>query len=161
MSEKRLMTPMGLKKVQSELEELKSLRPIIAGEIDAARQLGDLSENADYHAAKEKSGLNEAKIRDLEARLSDYEVVDPLKLSSPEKVVFGVTVDLEDLDSGESKTISIYGDEESDPKNGIISYKTPFAKGLFGKAEGDVATIKLPAGIKEYEILTVRVDYKG
>lgn len=158
---KRLFTPKGYKKVVEELERLKSLRTIIAEEIEEARSHGDLSENGEYDAAREKSGMNEAKIRDLEGRLSNYEIIDPTKLKEIEKVVFGVTVELEDMDSGESRKISIYGDEDSLPDEGIVSYNTPIAKALFGKEEGDIVKMKLPGGEKEYEIMAISNDYKG
>ena len=153
------MTPRGHDALRKQLEDLKSQRPELAKAIEIARSHGDLSENADYDAAKNKSGLVEAKIRDLESRLSDYEIIDPAKISNPSSVVFGTTIDLLDLDSDQERTVSIYGDEESDPAKGWISYNTPFALGLFGKEVGDVAILNLPAGKKEYEIIAIRIDY--
>ena len=156
---KRLMTPRGHKRIKKELEDFKSQRPALADLIEEARSHGDLSENADYDAAKNKSGLVEAKIRVLEASLSDFEIVNPLELKNITKVVFGTTVKVEDVDNGEEKVFSIYGDEESDPDNGWLSYNTPLAKALFGKEVGDIATLKLPGKTREYEVLEIRVDY--
>jgi len=153
------MTPRGYDKLRKELQKLKGMRPELARAIEVARAQGDLSENADYDAAKEKSGLTEAKIRDVEARLAMAEIVDPSRLTEPTRVVFGVTVDIEDVDSGEKKILSIYGSEESDVERGWISFESPLARGLIGKEVGDVAKVPLPSGSKEFEILDVRVEY--
>lgn len=157
---KHPITPRGHNVLKEQLKAYKIERPVIANEIETARAHGDLSENADYHAAREKSGILEAKIRDVEAKLSTVEVIDPSKLTDLQKVVFGVTVEIEDLDSGEEKTISIYGPSESDTSKGWISIDTPLAKSLIGKEVGDVATMRLPSGVREYEVMKIRVDYK-
>jgi transcription elongation factor GreA len=154
------MTPRGYATLRAELMRLKALRPEIARMIEVARGHGDLSENGDYDAAKEKSGMTEAKIRDIEARLATAEVIDPLKLGKPGRVVFGSSVKIEDVESGEQKVLSIYGAEESDVAKGWISYETPLGKSLIGKEEGDVARVALPGGAREYEVLEIFVSYE-
>lgn len=157
---KRPMTPRGYATLRTELMKLKAMRPEIARMIEVARGHGDLSENGDYDAAKEKSGMTEAKIRDIEARLATAEVIDPTKLGKPSRVVFGSSVKIEDLESGEQKVLSIYGAEESDVAKGWISYETPLGKSLIGKEEGDVARVALPGGAREYEVLEIFVSYE-
>ncbi len=157
---KRPMTPRGYATLRAELMRLKALRPEIARMIEVARGHGDLSENGDYDAAKEKSGMTEAKIRDIEARLATAEVIDPLKLGNPGRVVFGSSVKIEDVESGEQRVLSIYGAEESDVAKGWISYETPLGKSLIGKEEGDVARVALPGGAREYEVLEIFVSYE-
>jgi transcription elongation factor GreA len=157
---KRPMTPRGYATLRSELMRLKALRPEIARMIEVARGHGDLSENGDYDAAKEKSGMTEAKIRDIEARLATAEVIDPLKLGKPSRVVFGSSVKIEDVESGDQRILSIYGAEESDVAKGWISYETPLGKSLIGKEEGDVARVALPAGAREYEVLEIFISYE-
>ena len=107
----------------------------------------------------QKSGMVEAKIRDIEARLSHSETIDPLKLGAPSKVVFGTTIKIEDIDSGEKKTYSIYGSEESNVEKGWISFESPIARQLMGKEVGDVVKVALPGGAREYEILEITVEY--
>lgn len=157
---KRPMTPRGYASLRSELLKLKAMRPEIARMIEVARGHGDLSENGDYDAAKEKSGMVEARIRDIEARLATAEVIDPRKLGTPTRVVFGSSVKIEDVDTGDQKVISIYGAEESDVDKGWISFEAPLGKGLIGKEQGDVARIALPQGAKEFEILEIFVQYE-
>jgi transcription elongation factor GreA len=154
------MTPRGYAALRNELMKLKSMRPELARAIEIARGHGDLSENGDYDAAKEKSGMVEAKIRDIEARLSNAEVIDPRKLGTPTRVVFGVSVKLEDIDSGEQRVISLVGSEESDVEKGWISFEAPLGKGVIGKELGDVARVALPGGAREFEILEIFVDYQ-
>jgi transcription elongation factor GreA len=154
------MTPRGYAALRNELMKLKSMRPELARAIEIARGHGDLSENGDYDAAKEKSGMVEAKIRDIEARLSNAEVIDPRKLGTPTRVVFGVSVKLEDIDSGEQRVISLVGAEESDVEKGWISFEAPLGKGVIGKELGDVARVALPGGAREFEILEIFVDYQ-
>lgn len=156
---KRPMTPRGNRAVKAELQKLKGMRPELAQAIETARGHGDLSENADYDAAKEKSGMVEAKIRDLEGRLSNCEIIDPAQISKLDRVVFGVTVTIEDVDSGQEKSWGIYGMEESDVGRGWISFETPLAKALLGKELGDCVQVKLPGGVKEYEIMNIAIDY--
>ncbi len=157
---KRPMTPRGYAALRSELMKLKAMRPELARAIEIARGHGDLSENGDYDAAKEKSGMVEAKIRDIETRLAMAEVIDPRKLSIADRVVFGATVVIEDVDSGERKVISIYGAEESDVEKGWISYEAPLGKGLIGKELGDVVKVALPGGAREYEIVELSITYE-
>jgi transcription elongation factor GreA len=154
------MTPRGYAALRAELTKLKGMRPELARAIEVARGHGDLSENGDYDAAKEKSGMVEAKIRDLETRLAMAEIIDPRKLTITDRVVFGVTVTIEDVDSGERKVISIYGAEESDIEKGWISFEAPLGKGLIGKELGDVVKVPLPGGAREYEIVELAVTYE-
>lgn len=159
MPMKHPITPRGLEKLKVELKSLKSERPAAAHAIELARAHGDISENADYDAAKERSGMLEAKIRDLEGRISNAQIIDPSKLINPEKVVFGVSVKLFEVESGEEKVLSIYGSAESDMTKGWISFETPMARALIGKRAGDIAELRLPGGNKSYEILEIFVDY--
>ena len=155
----RPMTPRGYWILKEELKRLKAERPVIAQAIEAARAHGDLSENADYDAAKNKSGLTEARIRDVEAGLAEAQIIDPRSNPRPGRVAFGSTVKIRDLDSGEEKTVSIYGREESDAAKGWISFEAPLARALIGKVVGDTATLTLPAGRREYEVLEISVQY--
>jgi transcription elongation factor GreA len=157
---KRPMTPRGYAKLRAELMKLKAMRPELANAIEIARGHGDLSENGDYDAAKEKSGMVEAKIRDTETRLAMAEVIDPRKITLGERVVFGATVTIEDVDTGERRVVSIYGAEESDIERGWISFETPLGRGLIGKELGDVAKIELPGGAREYEVIDLAVTYE-
>jgi transcription elongation factor GreA len=157
---KRPMTPRGYAALRSELMKLKSMRPELARAIEVARGHGDLSENGDYDAAKEKSGMVEAKIRDIETRLAMAEVIDPRRLTISDRVVFGATVTIEDVDSGERRVISIYGAEESDVDKGWISFEAPLGKGLIGKEVGDVVKVTLPGGAREYEIVELAFTYE-
>ncbi|MFM1848562.1 MAG: transcription elongation factor GreA [Pseudomonadota bacterium] len=156
---KRPITPRGYNAMRAELQKLKAMRPELARAIEIARGHGDLSENGDYDAAKEKSGMTEAKIRDLEAKLSMAEIIDPRKNQSPSKVVFGVSVRIEDLNSGEVRSLAIVGADESDVERGWISIESPLGRGLIGKEQGDVARLQLPAGVREYEITEIFIDY--
>lgn len=137
------------------------MRPELARAIEIARGHGDLSENGDYDAAKEKSGMTEAKIRDIEARLAMAEVIDPRKLGEqPSRVVFGSSVKIEDVDTGDKRTISIFGAEESDVEKGWISFEAPLGKALIGKEIGDVVKVPLPTGAREYEVVEIFVVYE-
>jgi transcription elongation factor GreA len=141
------MTPAGAARLKAE-------RPANSKAIEIARGHGDLSENADYSAAKEEQGMIEARIRELEAKTSLAEVIDPLSLSG-ERVVFGATVTVEDAESGERKTYAIVGDDEGDLKKGRISLLSPMARALIGKSVGDTATVRSPKGDREVEIVKV------
>lgn len=148
------MTAGGYARLKDELRRLKEeVRPRLSEEIRKARELGDLSENAEYHAAKEKQGQVEAQIRHLEDRLGRAEVVEVSKLRGS-RVVFGATVTVED-ENGERQVLQIVGAEEADPKNGKISYESPVARGLIRKEEGDTARIQTPKGMKELEVIKV------
>lgn len=157
---KRPMTPRGYAALRNELTKLKAMRPEIARAIEVARGHGDLSENGDYDAAKEKSGMTEAKIRDIEARLATAEIIDPRKFGEMARVVFGVSVKIEDVDSGEQRVLSIYGAEESNIERGWISFEAPLGKALIGKELGDVAKVALPGGAREYEIVEIFISYE-
>lgn len=137
--------------MRTELAQLKEERPRISKEIGVAIEHGDLSENAEYHAAKERQGLNEAKIRDLEAKLALAEIIDPTKLTG-EKIKFGATVTLTNLDTDEEVTYQIVGADESDIDQGLLSISAPLARSLIGKAPGDEVVLKLPTGDRTYEV---------
>jgi len=154
------MTPRGYAALRAELMKLKSMRPELARAIEVARGHGDLSENGDYDAAKEKSGMTEAKIRDLEARLATADVIDPRRLGSPGRVVFGSSVKIEDIDSGEQRVFSIFGAEESDVEKGWISFEAPLGRALIGKEIGDVVKVPLPTGAREYEVMEIFISYE-
>lgn len=150
------MTPQGHAALEEELKKLKTVdRPRITAAIAEAREHGDLKENAEYHAAREQQGFCEARIRDIEAKLGGAEVIDPLKLPQEGRVVFGVTVVIENLDTEEQKRYKIVGDDEADFKANKISINSPIARGLIGKSEGDEAKIQTPSGEVEYEIVEV------
>ena len=154
--EKIPFTPQGLILIKEELAHLKGTeRQAVINAIAAAREHGDLSENAEYHAAREQQGLCEARIRDIEAKLGGAQIIDPMNLPQDGRVVFGVTVVIEDIDSGEQKHYKIVGEDEADVKVGKISVGSPIAKGLIGKSEGDEAKIQTPSGLAEYEIIDV------
>lgn len=148
------MTPGGYNRLKVELRECKAERPRLAEVILAARELGDLSENAEYHAAKEKQGFLEARITELESLIAQAEVIDPSRLSG-ERVVFGATVTLEDADSGNEVRYTIVGDHESDVKQGLISINSPVARALLSHVVGDEVKVRAPAGMRTYEIIDV------
>ncbi|HEU4614847.1 MAG TPA: transcription elongation factor GreA [Kofleriaceae bacterium] len=155
MSEKFPMTPSGYASMKAQLQKLKNVdRPANSRAIEIARGHGDLSENADYSAAKEEQGLIEAKIRELEAKIAMAEVIDPTKLSGT-RVKFGATVTIEDTESGESQTYTIVGEHEADIKKGRISIGAPVARALIGKELGDTVTVNNPKGKREYEVTNV------
>lgn len=156
----RPITPRGYRVLRNELRRLKALRPELARAIEVARGHGDLSENADYDAAKEKSGLVEAKIRDLEAKISHADVIDPRTLKNLARVTFGVSVRIEDVDSGEARVLSVVGADESQVDKGWISLESPLGRGLIGKETGEVVRVALPGGAREYEILEIFIDYE-
>ncbi len=146
--------------LKGELHRLKTYeRPKAAKAIEIARAHGDLSENAEYDAAKEAQGMLEARIRDLEGKMATAQPVDISKLSG-EKVVFGANVLLSDVDSGEERRITIVGEDEADAANGFVSYNSPLARAVIGKLVDDVAKVRLPNGTKEYEILEVSFGYE-
>lgn len=152
------MTPGGQKALEDELHQLKTVdRPRIVADIAEAREHGDLKENAEYHAAREQQGFCEGRIKEIEAKLSSAQVIDVEKLPQNGRVVFGVTVTIENLDTEEEKTYQIVGDDEADFKINKISSNSPIARGLMGKNEGDEVTIKTPKGEVDYEI--VKVEY--
>jgi transcription elongation factor GreA len=153
--EKFQITKEAFQKLKAELENLKSVeRPKIISQIAAARELGDLKENADYHSSREKQGFIEAQIADFEDKVSRAEVVDVSKLSGT-KVVFGATVTLEDLNSEKKVKYKIVSDYESDIDSGLISNISPVARALIGKSVGDEVEVRVPSGVVNYEILNV------
>jgi transcription elongation factor GreA len=147
----------GADKLRAELQELKTVqRPAIAKAIGEARSHGDIAENAEYHAAKERQGFIEGRISDLEAKLANAQIINPALLDADGRCVFGATVDLEDMKSGEVVTYQIVGEDEGDIKQGKISIGSPLARALIGKYPGDVAEVQAPGGVREYEILDVK-----
>jgi len=151
MNEPVPMTPAGAQKLRDELVRLKEERPKISRAIGVARDHGDLKENAEYHAAKEQQGLNEARIKDIEDKLSRAEVIDASKFSG-DRVRFGAVVLLTNLDTDEENTYQIVGADEADLKNGTISVSAPLARALIGKSTGDEVVVTLPGGTRRYEI---------
>lgn len=149
--EKVPMTPAGAEKLRAELGRLKEERPKISREIGVARDHGDLSENAEYHAAKERQGMVEARIKDLEDKIARAEVIDPATLSG-DRVRFGATVTLTNLDTDEETTYQIVGADEANIDEGTISVSAPLARALIGKSPGDEITVQLPGGTRNYEI---------
>ena len=151
------MTARGAERLREELKRLKSEeRPRIIQAIAEARAHGDLKENAEYHAAKEQQGFIEGRIADLEAQLSNAQIIDVAKMSGQTKVVFGATVDLIDVETEKDVSYQIVGDLEADISNHRISISSPIARALIGKEEGDIAVVKAPAGDREYEIVAIR-----
>jgi transcription elongation factor GreA len=151
------MTVEGAERLKVELHRLKTIeRPAVIQAIAEARAHGDLSENADYDAAKERQGFIEGRINDIESKLGNAQVIDPSTLDADGRVVFGATVDLEDVDAGEKVTYQIVGDDEADIKQGKISIGSPIARALIGKSEGDSADVQAPGGVRSYDILAVR-----
>ncbi|MGN0858626.1 MAG: transcription elongation factor GreA [Stenotrophomonas sp.] len=150
------MTLKGAQRLREELEHLKSVkRPEIINAIAEAREHGDLKENAEYHAAREMQGFIEGRIQQLEGELSNAEIIDVAKLNVGNKVVFGATVVLADVDTDEEKKYQIVGDLEADIKLGLIAISSPVARAMIGKLEGDAIVIDAPAGQREYEIVSV------
>ena len=157
MSERVPMTPRGYQMLQDELRRLKGEeRPKIVKEIEEARAHGDLSENAEYHAAKEKQGHVEGRIRLLDDKLARAQVIDRAEQDDSERVVFGVTVDLEDAETGERMTYTIVGEDEADASEGLISVTSPVGRALLGKEPGDAVQVQVPKGTRELEILEIR-----
>ncbi|AXF20221.1 transcription elongation factor GreA [Burkholderia pyrrocinia] len=150
------LTKRGAEQLRDELQRLKSVeRPAVINAIAEARAQGDLSENAEYDAAKEKQGFIEGRIADLESKLSAAQIIDPTVLDADGRVVFAATVELEDLESGDTVKYQIVGDDEADIDHGLISVSSPIARALIGKTEGDVAAVQAPSGVREYEIISV------
>ena len=151
------ITKRGAEKLKEELHRLKSVeRHAVIQAIAEARAQGDLSENAEYDAAKDKQGFIEGRILEIEGKLAAAQIIDPSSLDAGGRVVFGSTVDLEDEDSGAAVTYQIVGDDEADLKQGLISISSPIARAMIGKEAGDVADVQAPGGVKHYEIVGVR-----
>ena len=153
------LTVTGAEKLREELHRLKTVdRPNVVAAIAEARSHGDLSENAEYDAAKERQGFIEGRIQEVEGKLSNAQIIDPKLLDADGRCVFGATVEMEDQDSGDGVTYQIVGEDESDIKNGKISVNSPVARALIGKYAGDIAQVQAPGGIREYEIIDVRYE---
>ncbi len=153
------LTVAGAAKLREELQRLKTIeRPKVIAAIAEARSHGDLSENAEYDAAKERQGFLEGRIKDLESKLANAQIIDPMLLDADGRCVFGATVDLEDQESGDGVTYQIVGEDEADIKQGKLSFGSPMARALIGKFAGDIAQVQAPGGIREYEIIDVRYE---
>jgi transcription elongation factor GreA len=151
------LTLRGAEKLKTELQRLKTVdRHAVIQAIAEARAQGDLSENAEYEAAKDKQGFIEGRILELESKLAAAQVIDPRRVDADGRVVFGATVDLADEGSGASFTYQIVGDDEADLKQGLVSISSPIARALIGKEVGDVADVQAPGGVRSYEIVGVR-----
>ena len=156
MATKYPMTPAGRRRLSEELEHLRTNeRPVISQAIEEARAHGDLKENAEYHAAKDRQGMVEARIRELETKLSLAQVIDPTSVVPSSVVRFGATVTLLDLDTDEEITYAIVGEDEADHKNGLLNFRAPIARNLISKVEGDDVTIPLGERTRNFEILKV------
>jgi transcription elongation factor GreA len=153
------MTSRGAEALRAELKRLKTeARPSVIKAIAEARGHGDLSENAEYHAAREQQGFIEGRIKEIETKLANAEVIDPSKLTNTGKVVFGAVVELEDQDDGTRVVYQVAGEDEADIRAGRISITSPIARALVGKSQGDVVDVSAPGGIRSYEIVTVRFE---
>ena len=151
------LTKRGAEKLKEELQRLKTKdRPAVIAAIAEARSHGDLSENAEYDAAKDRQGFIEGRIKEVEGKLAAAQIIDPSALDAGGKVVFGATVDLEEENSGEQVTYQIVGEDEADLKHGLINISSPIARALIGKEEGDTAEVQAPGGVKHYEVIGVK-----
>lgn len=153
------LTVNGAEKLRAELHLLKTVeRPSVIAAIAEARSHGDLSENAEYDAAKERQGFVEGRIKDVEGKLSNAQIIDPKLLDADGRCVFGATLDLEDQDTGTQVSYQIVGEDEADIKAGKISVNSPIARALIGKFAGDIAQVQAPGGLRQYEVLDVRYE---
>ena len=151
------LTVIGAEKMRQELHKLKTVeRPSVINAISEARAQGDLSENAEYEAAKEKQGFVEGRIMDLESKLGRAQIIDPKSLNPDGRCVFGTTVVLEDVENADVVTYQIVGDDEASIKDSKISISSPIARALIGKSSGDIAEVKTPLGVREYEVVEVQ-----
>ena len=150
------ITKKGAEKLRAELHQLKTVdRPWVINSISEARAQGDLSENAEYDAAKDRQGFIEGRIQEIEGKLSAAQIIDPTEVDAGGKVVFGSTIELQDEDTGDKVTYQIVGEDEADIKLGRVNIGSPIARALIGKNEGDTAEVQAPGGIKRYEIIAV------
>ena len=153
------LTISGAEQLRVELHRLKTVdRPNVIAAIAEARSHGDLSENAEYDAAKERQGFIEGRIQEIEGKLSNAQIIDPKLLDADGRCVFGATVELEDQETGDQVTYQIVGEDEADIKNGKISVSSPMARAVIGKYAGDVAQVQAPGGLREYEVIDVRYE---
>lgn len=151
------LTVRGAERLQAELHRLKHVeRPAVINAIAEARAQGDLSENAEYDAAREKQGFIEGRISELDGILSNAQLIEPSTIDADGRAVFGATVEIEDLETGDKVTYQIVGDAEADIKSNLISVSSPVARSLIGKYEGDVVEVRAPSGIREYEIISIK-----
>ncbi|RYF58386.1 MAG: transcription elongation factor GreA [Comamonadaceae bacterium] len=151
------ITARGAERLQAELHRLKTVeRPSVINAIAEARAQGDLSENAEYEAARERQAFIEGRIADLDGTLSNAQIIDPSALDADGRAVFGATVEIEDLESGDRVVYQIVGDAESDIRESRISVSSPVARALIGKSEGDVVTVRAPSGEREFEVISIR-----
>ncbi len=151
------LTVRGAERLKQELHRLKTVeRPAVINAIAEARAQGDLSENAEYDAAKERQAFIEGRIAEIESQLANAQIIDPTELNADGRIVFGATVELEDLQTGETVTYQVVGDWEADIRSNLISISSPIARALIGKSEGDVAEVQAPSGVREYAILSVK-----
>jgi len=151
------ITVHGAELLRTELHHLKTVdRPSVIAAIAEARSHGDLSENAEYDAAKERQGFIEGRLKEVESKLGNAQIIDPKLLDADGRVVFGATVELEDIEGGKTVTYQIVGDDEADIKAGKVSVNSPVARALIGKFEGDVVEVHTPGGVREYEVLDVK-----
>ncbi|MDB5831094.1 MAG: transcription elongation factor GreA [Caballeronia sp.] len=151
------LTKRGAALLRDELQRLKSVeRPAVVNSIAEARAQGDLSENSEYDAAKEKQGFIEGRIAEIESKLAGAQVIDPTTVEADGRVIFGATVELEETATGHTVTYQIVGDDEADIDHGLVSISSPIARALIGKSEGDVASVQAPSGAREYEIIAVK-----
>ena len=151
------ITKRGAEKLKAELHRLKTVdRPAVIAAISEARAQGDLSENAEYEAAKDRQGFIEGRIQEVEGKLSAAQIIDPAALDAGGRVVFGATVELEDEDTGDAVTYQIVGEDEADIKLGLVNISSPIARALIGKEEGDTAEVQAPGGLRRYEVVKVR-----
>ena len=155
MEEREPMTVEGELLLKKELEILLSERPKISKEIAAAREFGDLKENAEYHAAKEQQGLSEARIREIESKLSRSQIIDILAIPPSGKIIFGTTIELVNILDDSEVEYKIVGEDEADVQTGKISYSSPLSRALISKEEGDIVKFESPSGIQAYEIISV------
>jgi transcription elongation factor GreA len=150
------ITTRGAEKLKEELHRLKTVeRPAVINAIAEARAQGDLSENAEYEAAKDRQGFIEGRIQEVEGKLSAAQIINPATLEAGGRVVFGATVELEDEDTGDTVKYQIVGEDEADLKQGLINVSSPIARALIGKEEGDTAEVQAPGGVRRYEVVTV------
>ena len=153
------LTVIGAERLRAELQQLKSVeRPKVIAAIAEARSHGDLSENAEYDAAKERQGFVEGRIKEIDSKLANAQIIDPKLLDADGRCVFGATLDLEDQESGTQVRYQIVGEDEANIKAGKISVNSPIARALIGKFAGDIAQVQAPGGLREYEVLDVRYE---
>ena len=153
------LTLKGVERLRAELKRLKTVdRPRVIQAIAEARAHGDLSENAEYHAAREQQSFIEGRIKDIESHISNAEIIDVASMPASKRVVFGATVDLEDQDDGAKVVYQIVGEAEADIRSGLISITSPIARALVGKSQGEIVDVAAPAGVRSYEIVAVRYE---